>query len=278
MFPTPTPQPLGQVLKKRRKELGLTLAQMGDRLGLRNGNFIGMVERAERMPSDDKLVEMATILGLRTRDLVALKYQEAGSSAVSNLLGPVPPALPRMRNMLLATCENREIMKAEFALGEHTAVERMIFDAVLEFALLPELRRDRGAPTALRKRLHGLEKQLRRDPTLSIDPWWFEEEAEDFVPWARRQFMSWSFDTPTLVLRIRHSASAGDVSTLPLLNPELRSRMLASIEVSPPPLRTAAPASLADVLAAEGLGEDDVEEVLAMVEIKKRRAARRSTA
>ena len=62
------PRTLGSVLKQRRKQLGLTLARVGTALELANGNFVGMVERGERTPSDGKLLRLAEVLELDGRE------------------------------------------------------------------------------------------------------------------------------------------------------------------------------------------------------------------
>lgn len=265
-----SPNPLGQRVKDRRRELGLTLAQVGDRLGLANGNFIGMVERGERLPSDGKLLELAGVLELDERALLTLKYAASPGSAVGDLLAPPPPELPRLRRFLLGTCSNPRSMTRELERGERTAIERVIWQGLLEYVVLPELERDRHAPRRLRDRIDRWTRRRRSDPTLAVDPWWFEEEAEVFVPWARGRFRSWDLDIPTLTLQIRHSDSPTDVSTVPLVDRELRRRMLRAVaEIKPP-----TGASLEDALRAEGLLEDDVDELLALVAIKKRRADR----
>lgn len=261
--------PLGIRVKERRHELGLTLAQVGDRLGLANGNFIGMVERGERLPSDARVLALASVLELDGRNLLTLKYEARPSSAVSGLLAPPPPELPRLRRFLLGTCANARAMATELERGERTAIERVIWQGLLEYVVLPELERDRHAPKRLRDRIASWKRRLRADPLLAVDPWWFEEEAEVFVPWARSRFHSWELDLPTLTLRIRHSESDTDVSTLRLIDRELRERMLRAVQSEGPP-----PTNLEDVLRAEGLLEDDVDEILALVAIKKRRAAR----
>ncbi len=261
---------LGTILKERRKALGLTLAQVGAALDLANGNFVGMVERGERMPSDPKLLEVAEVLQLDGRELLSLKYESAHRSAVPALLRPPPPELPRLRRLLLDTCSNRSDMARELARGERTALERVIFQALYEYVFGPAFDSDRYAPKRLRKKLAVFTKRRGSDPLVELDPWWFEEEAADFAPWARDQLHSWAFDLATLTLRIRHTDEEGDVSTLPLVPVELRERMLsvqeAAAEDSPP--------DLAAVLRSEGLLEDDVEEILALVAIKKARAAR----
>ncbi len=261
--------PLGQRVKDRRRELGLTLAQVGERLGLANGNFIGMIERGERMPSDAKLLELAAVLELDERALLTLKYAASPGSAVGDLLAPPPPELPRLRRFLLGSCASPRPMTRELERGERTAIERVIWQGLLEYVVLPELARDRHAPKRLRDRIDRWTRRRRTDPTLPIDPWWFEEEAEVFVPWARSRFRSWDLDLPTLTLKICHSASATDVSTVPLVDRELRERMIRAVEANQAPA-----ASLEDVLIAEGLLEEDVDELLALVAIKKRRADR----
>ncbi len=255
---------LGLLLKNRRRELRLTLAQVGATLGLANGNFIGMVERGERMPSDERLLEIARVLRLDGRELLATKFRDVRSSTVARVLLEPPPAeLPRLRRLLLATCANPEVMRPELERGQRTAVERIVFQTLLDYALLPALQRDRQAPRRLRDRVL---KAVRRSQDL--DPWWFEEEAEEFLPWARERFVSWWLDLPTLTVHVRHSAEAEDVSSVSLVDRELRERMVERLDVPP--------SSLADALRAEGLDEGDVEEIVALVDFKKARAHRAS--
>ena len=266
----PRRQTLGEVLKQQRKERRMTLAQVGAALGLANGNFIGMVERGERMPSDDRLLEMAGVLDLDGRTLLAMKYAATHGAAAEVLLAPPEPLHPRMRRLLLATCSNAEEMGQEFARGEWTAIERVVYQAIIEYVVLPGLEIDRYAPKRLRDRIN---KHRKRHPDQPIDPWILEEEAETFVPWARDQFVVWSLHVPTLTITIRHSADEGDVSTVPLVDRELRQRMLATTR--PAAASAAAPTpTLADLLAAEGLPPEDVQEILELVEFKKMRAQR----
>jgi transcriptional regulator with XRE-family HTH domain len=79
---------LAAILKARRKEMGLTLGDLGSALGLANGNFFGMVERNERMPSDERLLLLAKLLGLDGREVLAMKYQQARGTAAEVLLAP----------------------------------------------------------------------------------------------------------------------------------------------------------------------------------------------
>ncbi len=255
---------LGSVLKAKRQELRLTLNQVGAALGLANGNFIGMVERGERMPGDDRLLELAKVLQLDGRELMTLKFRGSrGGTAARILLEPPRAELPRLRRLLLATCAEPDAMRIELERGERTAVERLIFQTLLEYVFLPGIERDRQAPKRLRDRVI---KALRKGQ--AIDPWWFEEEAEGFLPWARQEFVTWRFDLPTLTVHVRHSDETdADVSSVTLVDRELRERMLDSVASAPE-------ATLERLLAEEGLGPDDVEEIVALVAFKKARAAR----
>lgn len=269
---------LGEMLKEQRGRLGLTLAQVGEALGLVNGNFVGMVERGERMPADERLLELARVLHMDGRALLAMKYEETRGPTAGRLLAPPDPKHPRLRRLLLATCSNAPEMELEFARGDYTAIERVVYQALLEYVVLPGIEADRGAPRDLRDRLA---RHKRRQPGDPGDPWTIEEEAHLFVPWVRQQFVSWSFDLPTLTISIRHSPDPGDVSTVPLIDRELRQRMLAATEAgpaaplpSPAPAAAAAPRTLAEVLAEDGLAQPDVAEILELVEFKKARAKR----
>jgi len=247
---------------------------MGKALQLANGNFIGMVERGERLPSDAKLLDMAKVLELDGRELLALKYRQIPDSAVHQLFSPPEPRHKHIRRMLLATCTNRDEMAREFNLGEKTTLERIVFGYLVDFVLLDALQDSRELPT-LRKRMAEFARRRTRDPEATFDAWWFEEEADAFVEFAGRQFVGWSLDLLELTLTIQHSQSATDRSVIPLIDVELRDRLIHSVgrEVA---TRTGIHPSptLEDLLRAEGLAEDDVEEILALVAFKKARRQR----
>ena len=264
---------LAATLKTRRKAMKLTLGDVGAALGLANGNFVGMVERGERMPSDDRLVAMAELLQLNGRDLLEMKYRQARGAAADLLLGQPKPEHPRIRRLLLATCDNKDEMQREFELGDRTALERVVLQAMLEYVFLPALTSDRFAPKRLRERVRSYLRRHRDEP---LDPWLLEEEAELFVPWAREHLAGWSFDLPTLTIHLRHSGSPEDVSTIPLVDRELRNRMLASVEDRRDEPVQALGRSLEEILRAEGLSESEVSEIVDLVEFKKLRARGRT--
>lgn len=69
-----TPDPLlvglGEAIRDRRDELGVSQ----ERLGLESGvhrNYIGGIERAERRPTVATVAKLATTLGTRPSDLLA---------------------------------------------------------------------------------------------------------------------------------------------------------------------------------------------------------------
>ncbi len=268
---------LSEVLRSRRLEKKLTLNDLGRALDLANGNFIGMVERGERLPSDAKLLDMARALDLDGRQLLALKYKEMPDSAVHQLFSPPAPQHPTIRRLLLRTCDNRREMEREFSLGEKTALERIVFGYLLDFVLLDAVVDSRELPV-LRKRLLEMERRRNKDPETTYDPWWFEEEGEAFVDFGSRQFAGWRLDLLELTLVIRHTESPTDRSTIPLIDIELRERLVHSVgrEVAARHGLARVP-TLEDSLRAEGLDEDDVAEILALIEIKKARRSRATT-
>ena len=265
---------LAEVLRVRRMAKQLTLNEMGKRLNLANGNFIGMIERGERLPSDAKLLEIAEVLDLDGRELVALKYRQIPDSAVHQLFSPPEPRHKHVRRLLLATCDNREEMEREFSLGEKTALERIVFSYLLDFVLLDAILEGREMPT-LRKRLAEFARRRERDPEATFDTWWFEEEEQTFFEFGRRQFEGWSLNLLELTLTIQHSDSPTDRSLIPLIDVEVRDRLIHSVGREVAARKGLHPLpSLEDVLRAEGLGEADVEEIVALVEFKKARQRR----
>jgi transcriptional regulator with XRE-family HTH domain len=265
---------LSDVLRTRRLDRGLTLNEMGKRLQLANGNFIGMVERGERLPSDAKLLDMAKVLELDGRELLALKYRQIPDSAVHQLFSPPEPRHKHIRRLLLTTCTSGEEMAREFGLSEKTALERIVFGYLVDFVLTDAVLDSREFAT-LRKRLVDLGRRRARDPEVSFDSWWFEEEGEAFIAFARRQFVGWSLDLLELTLTIQHSESPTDRSVIPLIDVELRDRLIHSVGREVATRGGLNPrVTLEDLLRAEGLTETDTEEILALVAFKKARRRR----
>ncbi len=271
MSATPT---LSEVIRSRRLEKKLTLNEMGKLLQLANGNFIGMVERGERLPSDSKLLELARVLDLDGREMLTLKYKQIPESAVHQMFSAPAPEHPNIRRLLVETCANRQEMEREFSLSEKTALERIVFGYLLDFVLLDAIVESKKMPT-LRKRMREYERKRERDPESTFDPWWFEEEGDTFVSFAAQQFVHWSLDLLELSLTIQHSESPTDRSILPLIDVELRERLVHSVgrEVASRGGLLQSP-TLEDYLRAEGLDDADVEEIMAIVAVKKARHAR----
>lgn len=267
-------QTLAEALRRQRQDKKLTLNELGKKLQLANGNFIGMVERGERMPSDARLLELAEALEMDGKELLALKYQEIPDSAVHHLFSPPAPMHPTIRRMLLETCIDRDEMERELGFGEKTALERIVFGYLLDFVLLDAVLDSREMPT-LRKRLADHVKRKAKDPDAKLDPWWFEEEGDTFVAFSTRQFVGWTLDLPSLTLTIRHSDSPTDRSEIPLIDVELRDRLIQSVgqQVASRSGLHQLP-TLEDLLHAEGLDDADVEEILALVAVKKSRHRR----
>lgn len=281
---------LSTVLRERRHEKGLTLSDVGAELGLANGNFVGMVERGERVPSDTKLLEWARVLELDDRELLELKYREQPDSAVVALFGAARPDLPYVREFLLATCLNRDEMQQEFGRAGRTPIEELIFQHVLELSLLDILLHGRHGMTHLRHRLQEYMRSRRTDPRATADLEWFEDEGPAFVEFASAHVDGWSFDRPSLTLTVHRSRHPGDHFVIPLVEPRLREEVLRIAGGGPgpggepgrsaPPGPVAGPPQLAvvptlrDLLRREGLVDEDVDEILDLIQFKKARRAR----
>jgi len=238
------------------------MAELGARLDLTTGNFIGMVERGERLPSDELVLRMAHELDVSERELLSLKYEAQRGSEVGRLLAPPSPRFPRLRRFLLGTCLDRPAAKDEFDAASRGALERLAWKVILQHALLPALE-DHHAPTSLRRHVSAWKRRRRDDPTAPLDPAWFESHADLFVPWARAELEGWTVDLGAMTFTLRRPPARGG-------------RLV--VDLAPPPPESPAPRvrpDLAVALESAGLLPDDVEEMLALVEIKRRRNAAR---
>lgn len=255
---------LGARIREARLLLGLTLAQVGDQLGLANGNFVGMVERGERNPSDDTVMALADVLKVPSRELLTLKYAGSSRSKVGTLLEPEEPRYARLRRFMLGTCQAPSVIASEFSRGRHTTLERLIWRVLLDHLVIPQVDSDGFAPRRLREYVASWRRRQRRDPSTQLDAAWFEREAELFVPWARSRFEGWTADLDALTVTLVRTAAADDREVLSLVPP--------TGDVTPGP--SAPTPDLASLLIAEGLHADDVDEIVTLVDLKKRRRAR----
>lgn len=78
----------GKAILRRRKELGLTQAQVAEKIGVQP-NYLVYLEKGQRRPSDTTLVEIARVLGLSAAELHLMVhpnlrgiYQIAGEAAI----------------------------------------------------------------------------------------------------------------------------------------------------------------------------------------------------
>src|SRR5438477_11958391 len=65
---------LGTMIKAGRERRGWNQAQLAQRIGV-TGSFIGKLEKDETLPSYDRLIALASILGLEKQALLALSEQ-----------------------------------------------------------------------------------------------------------------------------------------------------------------------------------------------------------
>jgi transcriptional regulator with XRE-family HTH domain len=75
---------LGQVLRRRRRQLGLTQEEVAKRTKT-STPYIGHLESAKRHPSDKMIASLASVLGLDSRELFLLANPRA-----QEMIGPEP--------------------------------------------------------------------------------------------------------------------------------------------------------------------------------------------
>ena len=69
--PEPVAKVFGDAVRRERKELGLTLEQLGERLGRPDGKYLGEIERGFHSPTITMAKQIADALGLPLAMLVA---------------------------------------------------------------------------------------------------------------------------------------------------------------------------------------------------------------
>ncbi len=83
-------------LRKRREELGLSQAQVAEAARV-NASYVGLLERGERVPSVDVLLELCNAVGLAPAELFADTSPEPHKeipevAQIQSLLGTWPPS------------------------------------------------------------------------------------------------------------------------------------------------------------------------------------------
>lgn len=268
--PLPRPGSLAALVRGARLDAGMTLAEVGERLDLANGNFIGMVERGERVPSDEKLIALADALDLSSRELIRLKYANQPRSAVRHLMQPPPPRYPYLRRRLLELCSNRDELEAEIIRGEFGTLEALLIHHIYDHVAAEDLQNDKSIRPGLRRRLEQLERRKRRRPE-APDPWWFEEEGLAGAEALTRRIGGWSFDRASMTLTLLGHSHSGSSWTIPLLDRSLRGEGPPGAD---PGAGSNEPMNLEYALRQRGLGDDDVDELLTLVEWKLARRRR----
>lgn len=61
---------LGEAIRSYRKRAGLSQEQMAEKADLHH-NYVGEIERGEKVASIDTLIKIARAVGVRVRDLVS---------------------------------------------------------------------------------------------------------------------------------------------------------------------------------------------------------------
>ena len=269
---TPKDQGLSATLKAARKAAKMTLAEMGTALGLANGNFVGMVERGERAPSDEKLLDFARLLGLDARMLLAMKYQGSHPAAFDVLLRSPRPRFPRLRRLLLSSCDDSAAIATEFDNSAHGLFENLVFRTLLDHILVPALREDRYAPRRLREQM-AAHRELRVGQPLPTSL--FEEEAETFIPWVRGELplMNWRLDPVTLEFSFSRGREGDEGASISLCGADFLGHDAGASGLRRPRTRRrdGRGPGLRDLIADAGLSAQEVSEVLDLIEWKKSR-------
>ena len=78
---TPAPHPCGEILRMRRNAAGLTQRQLVDRIGIKNRNFITLLESGRITLPLDRVPAIATALGLDPLQLLVHAMREHPATA-----------------------------------------------------------------------------------------------------------------------------------------------------------------------------------------------------
>ena len=72
---------LGELIRRRRQELGMSTHELGARIGARNSTVVRLEQGAFAAPSPDKLARIAEVLGITLADI----YGHAGYAVPEDL-------------------------------------------------------------------------------------------------------------------------------------------------------------------------------------------------
>jgi transcriptional regulator with XRE-family HTH domain len=263
---------LGTELRLARGRLRLSLDEVGRRLGLANGNFVGMVERGLRLPGDELLGRLAELYGLEPRPLLLRKLEAARGPAAELLARGPEPRHPRIRKLLLLRAggpldseASRAALRAEIEARPWGLLERCAFCALGSELLDAELDSDASAPRALRGRAaqpHG--RRLSPDEA--------EAMGDEVFGWLREVLVFWTISGDRDgggLEELRLAGRASGEKRLPIL--------LGAVGEAGPsvaPVAAASAATLDDLLSLlgrDGLSESDLAEIRMIVEWKRRK-------
>ena len=60
---------LGELIRRRRQELGMSTHELGERIGASNSTVVRLEQGAFAAPSPDKLARIAEVLGITLADI-----------------------------------------------------------------------------------------------------------------------------------------------------------------------------------------------------------------
>lgn len=114
-----------ETIKKARQERGLTQAELARLAGV-EGPYISQIEKGEKVPSIAVAGRLAGALSLDRERLINLTLKEKAPEEAKDLFREAAPRFPRLRELLLARCENREELEPELARGSFTRFEEWL--------------------------------------------------------------------------------------------------------------------------------------------------------